>query len=364
MLKNFILAPNICSIKFSCVSNFFRLSYKMSNFYEGSLAVKDNELNLDLTLLGGQSFRWLKSLNCKGEAEWHGVAFNAFWMLRQNQERLFYKVYPNPLDSGIRDKKYYEQFLKCYLRLDFDLLKCVNQWRKAHQHFDKIAIHLKAVRVLNQDPLENIISFICSQNNNIKRISTMVQWLCNKYGEKIGHFEGRDEFSFPTITSLLESENQLESSLRTAKFGYRAKFIAQSVQKINEYGGLEWFEKLRTLPYSEARQELVQLPGIGYKVADCICLMSLNHMDSVPVDTHIFKIAQRIYLPALVNVKSVTPKIYDQIAEHFRKVYGEYAGWAQAIVFCSELQQFQLKHNLDDSNVVSQKKSRESCHAP
>uniref|UniRef100_A0A1A9VEL7 N-glycosylase/DNA lyase n=1 Tax=Glossina austeni TaxID=7395 RepID=A0A1A9VEL7_GLOAU len=337
----------------------------MSNFCEGRLTVKDNELNLDLTLLGGQSFRWLKSLNCKGEAEWRGVAFNAFWILRQNQGRLFYKVYPNPLDPGIRDEQYYEQLLKRYLRLDFDLLKHVNQWRKAHQHFDKIATHLKAVRVLNQEPLENIISFICSQNNNIKRISTMIQWLCNKYGEKIGHFEGRDEFSFPTIDSLLESENQLESSLRTAKFGYRAKFIAQSVQKINEFGGSEWFRKLRSLPYTEAREELVQLPGIGYKVADCICLMSLNHMGSVPIDTHIFKIAQRIYLPELVNAKSVTPKIYDQIAEHFRRVYGEYAGWAQAILFCSELQQFQLKRNLNVSNeVVSKKKSKERCHAP
>uniref|UniRef100_A0A1A9X1F4 N-glycosylase/DNA lyase n=1 Tax=Glossina brevipalpis TaxID=37001 RepID=A0A1A9X1F4_9MUSC len=332
----------------------------MSNYYEGCLAVKESELNLDLTLLGGQSFRWQKSVNCKDEPEWRGVVFNAFWTLRQNQECLFYKVHPNPLHSEITDEQHCKQLLKLYFRLDFDLLKQVNRWRRAHQHFDKIAIHLKAVRVLNQDPLENIISFICSQNNNIKRISNMIQWLCSTYGEKIGHFGDRDEFSFPTIDSLLKSQGRvnLESSLRSAKFGYRAKFIAQSVQKINEFGGSEWFKKLHSLPYTEARQELAQLPGIGYKVADCICLMSLNHLESVPIDTHIFKIAQRVYLPELVKVKSVTPKIYDEIAEHFRKVYGKYAGWAQAILFCSELQQFQLKRSPDDSKEAPKKNSK------
>ena len=32
---------------------------------------------------------------------------------------------------------------------------------------------------------------------------------------------------------------------------------------------------------------LLQLTGVGPKVADCICLMSLDKHDVVPIDTHV-----------------------------------------------------------------------------
>lgn len=129
---------------------------------------------------------------------------------------------------------------------------------------------------------------------------------------------------------------KLEQNLRSEKFGYRAKFISNTVKKINTLGGKVWFEKLRKCSYQEARLELVTLPGIGFKVADCICLMSLNHLEAVPIDTHIYKIAQDYYMTHLKSVKSVTPRIYDQIADHFRSIYGESAGWAQAVTFICE----------------------------
>lgn len=68
--------------------------------------------------------------------------------------------------------------------------------------------------------------------------------------------------------------------------------------------------------------------------------MSLNHLEAIPVDVHVFQIASKHYLPKLSQSKSVTSKIYKEIGDKFREIYGEYAGWAQTVLFCSELKQF------------------------
>ncbi|XP_017478341.1 PREDICTED: N-glycosylase/DNA lyase [Rhagoletis zephyria] len=340
----------------------------MDNYFAGEIVISASQANLEVTLLGGQSFRWRKV----GSAgfnfpELHGVAYNAYWELSQSAAAISYKVYPTPQKTTKFPRKhdYYRDLLRRYLRLDFDLNKNLNSWRAAHEHFSTITPHMKAVRVLDQEPLENILSFICSQNNHIKRISSMVDWLCSKYGERIGHFNEREEYTFPSLSVLREHQLELEPSLREAKFGYRAKFIAQTIAKIDEFGGKAWFDKLRAMSYADARNELVRLPGIGYKVADCICLMSLGHLEAVPIDTHIYKIAQTVYMQQqLAQVKTVTPRIYDEIANHFRNVYGPYAGWAQAVLFCADLQQFQTTKESAAAVSSVQRKSESSCAKP
>lgn len=75
------------------------------------------------------------------------------------------------------------------------------------------------------------------------------------------------------------------------------------------------------------------------QVADCICLMSLGHLQAIPVDTHVYQIAKRFYLPKLANNKTVTEKIYNEIGDHFRELYGPLAGWAHTV---SKLGSFKL----------------------
>ena len=115
---------------------------------------------------------------------------NCLWLLKQTSTHLLYKViaelpYPKYANAIVRLKigqpkavkkskllyedPYYESLLKSYFRLDVDLLSYYEKWSSAHEHFKREADNFYAVRVLNQEPVENLFSFICSQNNNISR---------------------------------------------------------------------------------------------------------------------------------------------------------------------------------------------------
>jgi len=95
-------------------------------------------------------------------------------------------------------------------------------------------------------------------------------------------------FKFPTIEQMSKATEQ---QLRQLGFGYRAGFIVASVKMIQEKGGQKWLDDLRGQPLDKVRSELIQLKGVGNKVADCIALFSLDCDGCVPVDTHVFQIA-------------------------------------------------------------------------
>lgn len=248
---------------------------------------------------------------------------------------------------------YYEDLLKAYFRLDFDLDASYKQWSAAHQHFAiSVDEKFQNIRQLNIDCVENLFSFICSQNNNISRISSLVNKLCVNYGEKICDVDSKEFYSFPTLNAL--SKDGVEENLRKLGFGYRAKYIQKSAQQILEKGGLAWFQRVSDMNYEDAHTELTTLNGIGPKVADCICLMSLNHLSAVPVDTHIIQIAKH-YLPEVAKVKNLTPTLYRKIGNEFRRVYGDYSGWAQTCLFVADLREF--KEKPDGGKSKKQKKS-------
>lgn len=270
-------------------------------------------------------------------------------------------AYPEPSDENIvrlkvpkpakqksksKDQKYpdsyYEDLLKKYFRLDFDLESNYKQWRSAHEHFASKEDRYENIRQLDIDCVENLFSFICSQNNHISRISSLVNKLCSNYGDLICELDGQKYYAFPKLENL--ASDGVEENLRELGFGYRAKYIKRSAAEIIEKGGLKWFQKLIEMPYEIAHKELMTLSGIGPKVADCICLMSLNHLSAIPVDTHVIQIAKH-YLPEVEKMKSMTPTLYKKIGDEFRKIYGENCGWAQTVLFVAELGSFKEKEN-------------------
>lgn len=76
------------------------------------------------------------------------------------------------------------------------------------------------------------------------------------------------------------------------------------------------------------QRELQELPGIGPKVADCIALYSLECVNLIPIDTHIFQIAKKYYLPKSIKADNLSRGLYSQITEVLQKQFGEYSGWA------------------------------------
>merc|ERR1719392_321409 len=67
-----------------------------------------------------------------------------------------------------------------------------------------------------------------------------------------------------------------------------------------------------------------------------------------------FQIAAQNYLPHLKQVKTVTDKVYLEIGNHFRSLYGEYAGWAHSVLFSAD-----LKHLKDNKTIKIEKDLKE-----
>lgn len=104
------------------------------------------------------------------------------------------------------------------------------------------------------------------------------------YGPKLGELNGIEYYDFPPPGKLAAAG--VEQKLRDLGFGYRAKYIATTARVIAHEKSLEWLHGLRKEPYKVAHEALLELSGVGPKVADCVCLMSMDKAEAVPVDTH------------------------------------------------------------------------------
>eukprot|EP01132_Coremiostelium_polycephalum_P005363 gene5363-6692_t len=226
---------------------------------------------------------------------------------------------------------------------------------KLNQQFSDTYIKFKGLRLIRQDPLECLMSFICSQNNNITRISKMVNQLKSNYGTKIGTYRNDDFYAFPTLEQL---QTIKESSLNELGFGYRSKFIVKSSGMIKEKGGNTWLNSLRLKNHNESHTELTSLMGVGQKVADCVCLFSLDKLDIVPIDTHIFNITKK-HVPSLSKSK-LSKSIYNEIRQCWKDSFGEYAGWGHTLLFANEISFFKQTNSTKTSTGDKRKLEEES----
>lgn len=320
---------------------------------DGTLQIDLEELDLERTLLGGQSFRWTKTDPLKGcdsnYTIFKGViGCNAVQLWRTDQKTIAFRV----LNSESRDFKRVASTLRDYFQLDYKLKDLYPEWSGKDSHFKQCCQHYQGFRILRQDPVENVFSFICATNNNIKRISQMVDKLCKRFGNILENREADTSIydsyhSFPNVERL--AQDDVFDCLRyELGFGYRAKFISETAKKLvtlsveQNKSPREYLLSLRQLPYKDSCKQLMQFPGIGRKVADCICLMSMDHLNSVPIDCHIYEIVCRNYMPNLREErKTLTDKVHDLIGDYFNNLHGPLAGWATSVLFIGELKHLQ-----------------------
>lgn len=184
----------------------------------------------------------------------------------------------------------FSEFWEDYFDLKQDYGEYISRIDKEDVYLNAAVKLAGGVRILRQDIWEMIVSFLISQQNNIVRIRRCIENICEAYGNPVKNGRGEVYFTFPEPEALAGLE---EDALKACNLGYRSKYVVRAARSVAE-GGFD-LEQLGTLPYEKAKEELLKLFGVGVKVADCICLFGLHHLEAFPVDTHISQALKKYY---------------------------------------------------------------------
>lgn len=254
----------------------------------------ENAADLDLkkTFSCGQCFRWRENK----DGSFSGVVRGRSVAVRKSGQVLLIE------GTGESDRALWED----YFDLTRDYGEVNQQLSELHPVMRKAAAYAAGIRILSQEPYEALITFIISQNNNIKRITGIIERLCEHFGEEIE----KGIYAFPTAERLAMLT---EDDLAPVRAGFRHPYILDAAQKI--HGDEIDPKSLRDLPYEEARRELMKIKGVGVKVADCVLLYGLHRLDAFPMD---------------VWMKRAMKELFDDMDP---AVFGENAGIAQQYIF-------------------------------
>lgn len=315
------------------------------------LSVAANELRPSATLTTGQCFHWRavsssETVERKESAwgthdakEWigtlrHGPVASSVVVIRETPSSTHYRVLATTdqsFDVG--------GYLRKYFQLSIALAPLYEQWSEQCPRLAEVAQSIPGVRLVDQDPFECLISFICSSNNNIPRITKMLSALRERFGKPLLTIGDETFCSFPSLDELTGADEQ---ELRKLGLGYRAKYIVQTIEILVSLGGESYLLSLRSKNAEEVQEALLQFSGVGRKVADCVALFSLCQASAIPVDIHVWNIARRDYDHdgTLASIKSLTPANYKLIGDLFRNRFRSRPGWAHSLLFVAELPSF------------------------
>ncbi len=257
----------------------------------------------------GQCFRWNREEN----GSYTGV-FNKYVL---NVEKKDGKIIFTGNCNSIEE-------IKNYFDLSRDYKSIINKLETVDDNLKNSISYGKGIRILNQDLWETIISFIISANNNIPRIKGIIERISKAYGEKI-EFESKEYYAFPTPKQLSKASVE---DFRKLGLGFRDERVFETTRKIAS--GEFDLNKLYEISTSDAREKLLELAGVGPKVADCILLFSdLKRFDVFPIDVWVRRVINELYIHN-PDENKVSKKEIQKLAD---EKFGALQGIAQQYLF-------------------------------
>lgn len=252
------------------------------------------DFDIEKTLQCGQVFRY------KNQGEY-------FEIITENHRAELRKMKNNVIIC-CDDEKYFEKYFDLSRNYDIIRIKL-----KDKGLFDAAIDFGKGIRILRQNPLETLISFIISANNHIPRIKNTIERLCSELGEDCGGY-----YAFPTAEALAQPDADF---YKKCGLGYRADYVNKTANAI--INGFD-LQSIYSMPTNSAHKTLCRLSGVGPKVADCVLLFGYNKTDVFPVDTWIIK-AYNSYFGKENNPKKIREALIEQ--------FGDLSGFAQQYLF-------------------------------
>lgn len=266
----------------------------------------DDMFSLADTLQSGQTFRWKKF-----DDGFLGVVGDRVCRVRQDGDTIVFK------NCKRAD---FDEFWCDYFDFNTDY-KRIREALKYDKYVSEAFEYCGGIHIMHQPLWETTVSFIISANNNIPRISGIIERLSKRFGEKT---ECEGVYAFPSAEALSKASVE---EIHACGAGYRDEYIKKTAEAFAN-GSFD-ASKLYNVPYKQAKKHIMTLCGVGPKVADCILLFSVGVEAAFPIDVWVRKIVCTMYLDT-VDYKAVPlGKIEKFAEEHFPK----YAGYAQQVLF-------------------------------
>lgn len=263
-----------------------------------------NNLDLDNTICCGQIFRYEKL-----EDDSYIV------ILKDRVVKLKYidnKLY---IDSNNMDN--IENVIREYLDLDRDYISIIENIKECDDVLDKYLDKSIGLKMIKQDPIECIVSYIISQNNSVRNIKNSLDLISYKFGDKV-IFLDKEYYLFPSIDKL--SKISLVE-FRECKVGFRDRYLVDIISDIVENRlNVNYIFEMNS---EDSLRYLMSFRGIGMKVASCILLFAYGKYDVYPIDTWVKK-----YMDVNYGIKDEK-----KIKDFCKEKYGKYSGLAIQYMF-------------------------------